>query len=89
MAALLLVLCLLLIVTLVALVLGLVGVAMSVVTAIALVNASVVTLGALYGRHRPPPETWAEVPHPAAEIEREHIITDRDARAVEEATHRN
>lgn len=77
MVALLLILCLLCIVALVALVLGVVGVVAAGVSAIALLNAAAVTLGAIYGRRSPRPETWAPEATPAvAETLRELIVTE-------------
>jgi hypothetical protein len=77
MVALLFTLCLLLIVALAAVVLGVAGVAMAIVTVVALLNISVVTLGAIYGRRRQVQEVWQpEVPPPEAETQRERIVAD-------------
>lgn len=88
MLALLFTLCLLLIVVLVAVVLGLVGVLTAIVSVMALVNLSVVALGALHQRRRGPAETWQPDASVAeAEGERERIVADDQSIHIERIAH--
>jgi hypothetical protein len=88
MVALLFMLCFLLVVALVAVVFGVAGVAMAIVTVLALLNVSVVTLGAMYGRRRQRPEIWQpETPPPEAETLRERITADDQSAGIERIPH--
>jgi hypothetical protein len=87
MVALLFAVCLLFIVALVALALGVIGVVMGVVTALALLNVSAVILGVLVQQRRRA-ETWTSgIPPAAAEAQREPIVPDGESIRIARVPH--